>query len=80
MACLSVSAAIINLGRKGLISVPHHSPSLRNVRTVKQGRNLKTGAVAEAMEECFLLFCSPRLAQPVHLRITLPGVVPSTMG
>jgi hypothetical protein len=34
---------------------------------LKQGRNLETGADAEAMEECFLLACLSWLAQPAFL-------------
>jgi hypothetical protein len=45
---------------------------------LKQGRNLKAGADAEAMEECCLLACSSSLSY--RTQNILPGVAPLTMG
>lgn len=57
-----------NWGGKGLFGLFFHI-SVRHQRKsgqeLKKGRNLKTEADAEAMEEYCLLACSPWLAQPV---------------
>ena len=70
-------------GRSGQITVPHHSPSLWEVRAgPQQGRNLEEGADAEAMEGCCSRACSPCLAQPVLLyspRTTCPSMALHTV-
>ena len=57
------------LGRKGfiLLTLPHWSSLLKEVRAGTQSRNLEAEASTEAMEECNLLACSSWLAQPALL-------------
>jgi hypothetical protein len=58
----------ITWGGKGLFQfMLVVSPLLKEVRAGAQGRNLKTGAEAEAMEGCCLLACSAWLARPALL-------------
>jgi len=61
------------LGRKGFIqlTLPHCCSSPKEVRTGTQAGQ-KAGADAEAMEGCFLLACSPWLAQLVFLENPRP--------
>ena len=55
-----------NSGKKRFIS-SYDSPSLREVGTRTQRRNLEAGTEAEAMEECCLLACSSCPVQFVFL-------------
>jgi hypothetical protein len=58
------------LGRKEFISLYFHITVNRwrkSGQELKQGSNLEAGADAEAMEGCYLLACSPWLAQPAFL-------------
>ena len=50
-----------NLGRKVFLSLtlPHHSPSLKEAKAGSQDRNLEAGAEAEVIEEYCLHICSP---------------------
>lgn len=54
-----------NLGKERFtwLTYPHHSPSVREVRS----GTWKQKTEAEAMEESFYLACSSWLAQPVSL-------------
>ena len=50
------------------VTLPHCSPSLKEVKTgIQIGQDPEAGAGAEVMEECCLLACSSRLAQPALL-------------
>ena len=53
-----------NLGRKRLIYPAAFGPVSVEFRVGIKGRNLETGAEADAIEEYCLLTCPPWLAQP----------------
>jgi hypothetical protein len=59
-----------NLGGKGLFGL-HFQITVHHLRKsgqeLKQGRNLKIGAEAEAIDKYYLLVCSSWLAHPVFL-------------
>lgn len=54
------------LGKESLfhLTLPHHCPSLKEVKEGAQGRNLEAGTQVEAVEEWFLVACSLWLYQP----------------
>jgi hypothetical protein len=55
-----------NWGGKGLFSMYFHIAvyhQMKSGQELTQGRNLEAGAVAQAMEGCYLLACFPWLAQ-----------------
>lgn len=70
-------------GKERVVSFPHQSSSLKEVRVRTQGRNVGAGAQVGAGEGCCLLAFSSCLAQFAfiyHSRVFSPGVAPFTMG
>jgi hypothetical protein len=74
-------------GRKGSCGLCFHTTVYHQKKSgqeLKQGRNLETGADAEAMEECCFLACSSWLTQSAFLEIighqTRDGTTHNSLG
>jgi hypothetical protein len=67
-------------GGESLCQFTVSSPSLREVRARTQGRNLKAGTEAEAMQGFILLFMASSVSFLIEPRTMCPGIASPTVG